>query len=341
MTLEPIIIIVTRIDDPHTDHVLQRLVDHGHEVVRLNTDDIPTNVTVSLMVDGEDHSIGNSGINILTNGRYIDGDRVGSIWWRRPGPYRLPNDFTVQEQAFALGEIEQAIYGFCFSLDCFWVNHPMQVRKASWKYEQLVTANALGFKVPRTLITQSPERAREFFEICNGNMIFKVLSDPFLGAPKVVDRFQDSVPVENYKTLTTKMSQHDLVHLDSITLVPSMFQEYVPKQYEVRAIVVGDEIFAAAIHSQENEGTKIDWRNYDTDIDYTAIELPWDISQKCIDFVQQYGLNFSAFDFIVEPDGNWVFLENNPNGQFLFVEQRVPTLQITDALCGLLASQAH
>ena len=52
--------------------------------------------------------------------------------------------------------------------------------------------------------------------------------------------------------------------------------------------------------------------------------------------VSGYGLNFSAMDLIVTPDDRYVFLENNPNGQFIFVEEMVPELAMTDALAACL-----
>jgi D-alanine-D-alanine ligase-like ATP-grasp enzyme len=36
--------------------------------------------------------------------------------------------------------------------------------------------------------------------------------------------------------------------------------------------------------------------------------------------VQALGLNFGCIDFIVRPDGRMVFLECNPNGQWLWIE---------------------
>ena len=117
---------------------------------------------------------------------------------------------------------------------------------------------------------------------------------------------------------------------------PCLFQEYVPKKLELRVTVIGDEIFAAEIHSQEHAETSVDWRNFDVDIPFRAVSLPPLVTERVLDFVKSYGLNFSAIDMIVTPDDRYVFIENNPNGQFIFVEDRVPELGMTDALAACL-----
>jgi hypothetical protein len=60
------------------------------------------------------------------------------------------------------------------------------------------------------------------------------------------------------------------------------------------------------------------------------------VTESCLALVSGYGLNFSAMDIIVTPDDRYVFLENNPNGQFIFVEHKVPELGMTDALAACL-----
>ena len=37
--------------------------------------------------------------------------------------------------------------------------------------------------------------------------------------------------------------------------------------------------------------------------------------------LKDFGLMFGAFDFIVDQNGDWIFLEINPNGQWLWLEK--------------------
>lgn len=334
------IVIVTQIQDPHADDVIPLLQQTGLDPIRLNTDDVPTNTRMSLGLEKDAESWTGS-IEILTNGRSIDPSRVRSVWWRRPTAFALPTELSKQERMFAQGEIDHALRSFWSSLDCYWINHPDHVRQASWKGEQLQRAARLGFEVPSTLVTTDPEQARDFYDTHDGRVIFKVMTDTFLGRAELVAEYPDEPSSELYETPTTLLTETELELLDTIDLVPCLFQEYVPKQLELRLTVIGDEVFAAAIYSQAHETTSIDWRHYDVEIPYQEAELPDEITDRCLAFVKSYGLNFGAIDLILTPDDRYVFIENNPNGQFIFVEHLVPELRMTEALAACLIRGAN
>ena len=332
------IVIVSQIDDPHADDGILALERQGYEAIRLNTDDLPANTRISLNYGGgRDFS---AAIEILTNGRRLEADQIRSVWWRRPAWFGLPADLSLQEREFATDEVDHALRGLWAALDCYWISHPEHIRQASWKGEQLLRAARFGFRVPRTLITTDPDEAREFFAAVRGQMIFKVMSDPFLGAAAMSRKYPEE-ELAPYQTMTTLITESELDLLDSVRLVPCLFQEYVPKAVEIRVTVIGDELFAAEIHSQDDERTALDWRHYEVEIPYLEAKLPTEVADRCLALVKSYGLNFSALDLIVTPDGEYVFVENNPNGQFMFIEQKVPQLAMTDALAGCLIRGAN
>ena len=339
MTAKNHIVIVTQLNDPHTDEMILMLNEMGHQPIRLNTDDIPSNTALSFGL-GYDPSAWQGTIRIQTNGRTIDVDNIRSIWWRRPSEFRVPDALSEREREFAKLEIEHALSGMWASLDCYWMSYPAHIRQASWKGEQLQRAARFGFDVPRTLITTEPAQARAFYESCDGRIIFKVMSDPLLGLSKVVEKHPEQEH-ELRETYTTLITEAELAQLDTIQLVPCLFQEYIPKLIELRVTVIGDDIFAAEIHSQEHAATSVDWRHYDVDIPYHATSLPPEIAERCLAFVKSYQLNFSALDLILTPDGRYVFIENNPNGQFMFIEHLVPELTMTAALANCLVRGAN
>lgn len=49
--------------------------------------------------------------------------------------------------------------------------------------------------------------------------------------------------------------------------------------------------------------------------------MPEGIDERCVQYLGQMGLGFGAFDFIERPDGEVVFLECNPNGQYGWLEE--------------------
>ena len=119
-------------------------------------------------------------------------------------------------------------------------------------------------------------------------------------------------------------------------VAPLVIQEYVPKSLEVRATVVGSQVFAAAIHSQQSQRARHDWRHYDFDkTPHEAHTLPEGVSSLCIQLVQSLSLNFGAIDLVLTPDGRYVFLEINPSGQWLWIEE-LTDLPIGDAIADCL-----
>jgi glutathione synthase/RimK-type ligase-like ATP-grasp enzyme len=103
----------------------------------------------------------------------------------------------------------------------------------------------------------------------------------------------------------------------------SYVQNYIEKSFELRITVVGKDVFACKIDSQlldEDKG-KVDWRQgYDYGLRHEKYNLPPEIQHKCLLFLKHLKLNFGCFDFIVTPTHEFIFLECNPNGQWLWIE---------------------
>jgi glutathione synthase/RimK-type ligase-like ATP-grasp enzyme len=115
-----------------------------------------------------------------------------------------------------------------------------------------------------------------------------------------------------------------------------IFQAYVPKRFELRVTVIGNQVFAAEIHSQLTNHTRYDWRRYDLSrTPHLRHELPPEIQDKCVRLVEQLELSYGAIDMVLTPEGRYVFLEINPNGQYLWIEEQTG-LPISAALCDLL-----
>lgn len=332
------IIIVTNYMDSHADDLVQMLNSLGGHPIRLNTNDIPLNTRFMVSHNGTSW---NGSIEITSSNRAVNLLDVRSIWWRRPDKFVFSPELSQEERDFATGEIGHMMGGIWGNIDCHWISHPEHIRLASFKIEQLRRAAEMGFDIPRTLVTNSPEDARNFYFACDGKIIYKTLFSSSLGTTRKTTLLAGQTQVNLKAVYTTLITGENLHFLDTITEVACQFQEYIPKDYELRVTVIGDEIFAAEIHSQTDEQTSTDWRRYNVTIPYRKANLPVEIAQRCMSFVKSYQLNFSAIDMIVTPEGRYVFLENNPNGQFIFIEQKVPELKMTAALASQLIRGAN
>lgn len=75
------------------------------------------------------------------------------------------------------------------------------------------------------------------------------------------------------------------------------------------------------IHSQASKQCMIDYRKYDFDnVKYEKVNLPNNVTEFCLALIKNYGLSFGEIDMIYTKKGEYVFLEINPNGQWLWLE---------------------
>jgi glutathione synthase/RimK-type ligase-like ATP-grasp enzyme len=320
------ILIITEEFDPHADTLIGSLRTLGHEPIRLHTADFPLKASFGLRL-GPDTDVW-QGHMCSVEGKSIDVETIRSVWWRRPAGYQLPEDLSEDEHLFVREELSQALRGLWNSLESYWISHPEDIRRASYKLEQLQRAQRLGFEIPRTLTTMNPQDVQDFYEACAGNIIYKTF------AQTVFEGEHDEPGKAIY---TTPIGHEQLALLETVKTTPCLFQEYIPKQVELRVTVVGNQVFTAAIHSQESdsEKMKVDWRHYEA-VPYRKAVLPDDVARRCLEYVHSYNLNYSAMDLILTPDGRYVFLENNPNGQWGFIQEAVPELNISAALTACL-----
>jgi len=320
------ILIVTRELDPHADVMIMLLREMGHQPIRLHPADFPMHTQAHARYDGTEWHT-----DVTTRNRTFSLADVRSIWWRRPDPPTPDSTLTADEQKFASDEAEHALRGMWYGLEheCYWVSFPPAIRKASAKLGQMQQATRLGLQVPRTLITTDPDQVRQFYEDCDQAVIYKTLYNPQPLA---------NVPKGIY---TTPLEEEQLALLDTIRTAPGLFQEYIPKQVELRVTVIGDEVFSAELHSQVHERTRYDWRHYDVETPMQEHHLPDEVAEQCLALTRWYGLNFSTSDLILTPDGRYVFLEMNPNGQWFWVQDNVPSLKMKEAMAACLIRGAN
>ena len=327
------ILILTNSHDLHADIVEHKLRDLTARPFRINQDEFPRDYALELTYGAQ----GMSGlIRHLPTGQQLATSDIGAVWARKPAPYAFRSaDLSAQELVFARTETDHVLFSLLHALDCFWMNHPKAVRGALWKGEQLTRAARMGFVVPPTLIANDPDAVRAFYRANKGKVVIKTLSSASLSAEEVSaeQRQQGSL-------MTTLMTAEHLDAIESVRELPCLFQGYVDKAYELRVTVIGEQVFATRIESQQDPRTAIDYRDFSVEIPYLEATLSDAARQLCRDFVHSYGLAYGAIDLIVTPDHELVFLENNPGGQFLFVEQLVPSLKMTDAVASLLLAES-
>lgn len=321
------ILIITNKLDPHADIVIEHLKARGKNFIRLNTEDFPQKCTISWRVN----ELTIDGVLYLPGGTYKARlSQISACWYRRPVPSVVSSDLiTPQTKEFAEDESNvflKGLWRYLFSV--FWINYPSRVQQAESKIYNLKLATEMGFFIPRTLVTNDPQKVKDFFHECQGKIINKVLG-----------KGQVEYLRDYYFVYTHKILPGDLERIDSVRYAPTLFQEYIPKSIEIRVTVVGNKVFSCEIHSQASKKTMDDWRHYDLDkVKHLVHQLPESVKSLCLRMVEKLGLNFATFDLILTPDNNYVFLELNPNGQWLWIEQ-LTGLPISNAIADLLINR--
>jgi len=130
------------------------------------------------------------------------------------------------------------------------------------------------------------------------------------------------------------LKSEEIELIDSVKYAPVIFQEYISAAADLRITMVGKDIFAAAINSQETH-YKVDFRMAMDVAEMKSFELPENLQSLLHKYMRRLGLVYGAIDMRLTEDGEFVFLEINPSGQWLFVEQRTG-MPITEAFANLL-----
>lgn len=167
-------------------------------------------------------------------------------------------------------------------------------------------AKEMGLKVP------------EYAVITNYNQLEKLnkISDRFV-SKAISNGIYDFFGHDAYYTYTEAQDKADFAN-KNIKLFPSLVMSLVKKSFEIRSFYLHGEFYSMAIFSQRNKQTSVDFRKYCTELPNKnePFKLPDDIEEKLDKLYKKLDLNTGSADFIVDKEGNYVFLEINPVGQF-------------------------
>lgn len=310
------ILVVSSKTDLHAQEVLASLKKRNAPVFLLDLSKYPTDSRLTI---GFSSSNGKTNMRLESPEGNVDFSECRVAWWRRPQPFTLhPEIVTPDQQDFAVTEAHSAFSGLWLTMKAFWINHPTRDEEAARKVHQLEVAQDIGFRIPETCITSDFERAREFIGIRGPEeTVYKAFSG-----------------TEQAWRETRLLKTEEMELLENVRYAPVIFQEYIPAHTDLRITVVGEKLFPAAIYSQETD-YKVDFRMNMGAARFKAVELPDEVEGLLREFMSRLGLVYGAIDMRLTPDGEYVFLEINPSGQWLFIEKRTGQ-PITETLVDLM-----
>ncbi|MEG9291196.1 hypothetical protein V6S74_32090, partial [Pseudomonas aeruginosa] len=265
------LLLVTNRRDITIDYVVAELKHRQTPFFRLNTEDLPTaRCTMA--------AFPRNAWSLSFGERDLKGSDIRAAYFRRPAqPTSNATIIDDGEREYAEAEWGALLKSLYARLDGLWLNAPMDIFAAEDKPKQLMFANEIGFNVPEVLITNDIKSVREIVEA--GSAIGKPLRQALING-------------EQERVIFTTRLEHLSDGDDAaIALAPFIVQTEIKKKYDVRVTVVGSQVFATAIRSQEHEETTVDWRQgCRPDLKHECIELPHEVEDQCAALMRRLNL---------------------------------------------------
>jgi MvdC family ATP-grasp ribosomal peptide maturase len=317
------VLLLTHSGDYYTvDRVADSLARRGAKTFRLDTDRFPREVRLAAQLS----DAGVSCYRIEDGAASCEAREVRAVWARKLWQPELDANLDPQFRQMCLRESVAALHGFLDGLHgARWVNDRAREDEAGNKLLQLRRASAAGLTIPRTLLTNDAERAREFFHENGGALVAKLL------APVSVGMGADSEFV-----YTNEVRAADLDDAGGLRHSPMVFQERVPKSLELRVVYVAGKFFVGALDASRSARGQTDWRRAAPgECEWRRDDIPPELKTQLNTLMRDLQLVYGAIDIIRTPDGRHVFLEVNPGGEWGMLEHDLQ-LPISEAIADAL-----
>lgn len=172
------------------------------------------------------------------------------------------------------------------------------------KLINLKEAQLVGLKIPATIVVNNKNDLLSFIKEGKRYITKSIFQSPYIKHKDIL----------YYGNGTIEL---DVTNLP-MAFAPSLIQEYVEKEVEIRVFFIEDEIFSMAIFSQLDEETSLDFRNGKKEKPNRIVPfaLPKAVLEKLKLFIKNNCYTTGSVDIILTPEGEFFFLEINPMGQY-------------------------
>lgn len=317
----PVCVVTTR-QDITADRVLIELNAAGADVLRLDLADWP-----SVRLDATCTSAAGWTGTLTVSGRTVRLEEITTVWWWHPAPAVVHAGRTHAEAEWVSREATAGLAGVLAALDCRHVNHPANTYAAQSKPDVLAQAARCGLRVPDSWIGNHPPGAQGFATQGADGTVIKSICQPVI---------QESGRRSTLFTRPVDPGQLD----ETVTITAHHLQHRVTKSFEVRLVVVGDETLTARIDAH-SLAARHDFRADYPSLTYSVVDVPEEVRSGVRRLMAHYGLLYAALDLLVDEAGTWWLVDLNPAGQWGWLQQHLPDLDIAGAMARLLTDRPH
>ena len=298
------ILCITHSSDHYTiDLVHQRLKELGHELYRFDSDRFGIDYILEYELND-----GPPDLCLKGPAGEIAAAQIEAVWYRKLWSLQKPEGMD-QSYSETYNRAYSTYRDIFFSQLAHlpWINHiDRDHAVGNNKLLQLEQARASGLNVPRTIMSNDTARVLRFYDECGGEVVMK-LHNSLAQSMKRAAFFP-----------TTILQKEHLRNAEGLRLCPMIFQQRIFKSYELRIVYVDGELFTGKIRVSDSGAGATDWRASDPAEagGWEAYELPASVAQPVKKFMHSLQLSFGAIDMIRNTEGEYIFLEVNPQGEW-------------------------
>ncbi|WP_430409996.1 hypothetical protein [Kordia sp.] len=293
------ILLISSKYDVSTNIVIRWLNYYGVDFLRLHTEEF------SIL---NHFYINNQSISLTIN--HINLEAITGIWHRRGRIRNLPNSLNSlgKVTTYLKKEEDSLIKSIETSLKAtkkYIGSYISEIE--NYKLDHLIAAKECNLNIPDSIVTTSKKSLLDF-----RSKYDQIISKDLRYAINIKT---DDISINS--TGTFKVTE-DLISELEDHFAPIYAQEYIEKEFEIRIFFIEDTFFSMGIFSQQDEQTKVDYRNYNDEVPNRCvpINLPNDLKEQLLNFTRKVKLNTGSIDMIYSIDERYIFLEVNPMGQF-------------------------
>jgi glutathione synthase/RimK-type ligase-like ATP-grasp enzyme len=311
----PKVLILTKKMDIESDLLGIQCLKNGIDYVKITEEDIPLNFHVEFKVGKFNDSM------LHLGKRKFNIDEIKIILFRYFDPKFLNYYSGGVHQMYLAQQWYQAFNCLPIALDAIWINNPQRTFESENRLNQLLSAQRLGFSIPETLITNEMEAAKKFFKRFPKSTIVKVLH-----------HHEIYLNQKSYRFLTNNIETSHLSKFNELTYAPVIFQKKIENDSEIRVTVINDKAFSCKISTIKEKRNFSDLHKIkEKELIFSEISLDKKIEKLCIKLNRKLGLLVSSIDFVQGKNGELLFLEINPIGDWNWIEKHT-NLPITKSM---------
>lgn len=295
--------------------VYQEIDRQGNIPVILDTRQIPNGVNIEFHANKRI-------MNLTVNQQSFSTCQVAGIFWASVAPPDVvpahKNSSEFLSKVITNPTLDCAcLMQLLFAMENVnWVNSFQAIQFHRTKPIQLMLASSLGASVPATYI---------------GNNIRSI--DMFL------KQHQQSIVKPIFAGGHTRLIRPDLMHTNKINFwasQPFTLQSYIPGE-NIRTYIVGQFMISGRIeekYAQDKPDGISDYREADS-VSLIPVQIPIHIQQLAIRIMRAFHMQYTAIDWRLKPDGEYVFLEANPAPLFVNAQSQL-NVDLTRAIVDLM-----